>query len=126
MPPMFNSEVSGLPCPSIEMAHTYRGSSEYARERMVMSMKSKLPLPSCILCESQSGTGISILGTCICPRCEAALVASKATSSGYDIYVKSLRAIWQGVFPLEPKPENPADSSQEPLEAVVCLDSVTG
>lgn len=90
-----------------------------------MSMERELPLSSCILCESQSATGISILGTCICPQCEAVLVASNATSPGYDMYVKSLRAIWRGVFPLKPEPD-PADSSQEPLEAIVCLDSATG
>lgn len=53
-------------------------------------------------------------------------MASNATSPGYDMYVKSLRAIWQGVFPLEMKLEDPADSSQEPLEAVVCSEPATG
>ncbi|NLJ24854.1 MAG: hypothetical protein GX354_05430 [Firmicutes bacterium] len=89
-------------------------------------MERELPLSSCILCESHSATGISILGTYICPQCEAVLVASNATSPGYDMYVKSLRAIWQGVFPLEMKLEDPADSSQEPLEAVVCSEPATG
>ncbi|NMB47119.1 MAG: sigma-G inhibitor, Gin [Firmicutes bacterium] len=60
-------------------------------------MERQISLSCCIICKSQCVSGISILGKCICPQCEAALVASKATSPGYDIYVRSLRTIWQGV-----------------------------
>ena len=81
---------------------------------------------SCIICKSQAVTGISILGMCICSHCEKALLASKATSPGYDNYVRSLRAIWQGVFPLELEGEESANSFREPLEAVICRESEMG
>ncbi|NMB11896.1 MAG: hypothetical protein GX977_06385 [Firmicutes bacterium] len=79
----------------------------------------------CIVCDRQCGTGISILGVHICSQCEAALVASKAESPGYDIYVKSLRTLWRGVFPC--KSDKSADHSSQPsLEATVCSDPGTG
>lgn len=57
----------------------------------------------CIICGHRCVTGVLILGRSICPECEAQLVTSKATSPGYDMYVKRLGAIWQEVFSEEGK-----------------------
>lgn len=109
------------------VGRTGQTSSEYSGERTVISMERQCSLSQCIVCNRPCATGISILGMHICSQCEAVLVASKAESPGYDMYVKSLRAIWRGVFPFEYRSEKLSDhSSPQSLEATVCSDPAIG
>ncbi len=71
-------------------------------------------------------TGICILGVFICSQCEARLVASKATHSGYDKYVERLRVLWQRIFDADVKAGDSAGLAGKSMEAVECLEPSTG
>lgn len=60
-------------------------------------MKKQSNISSCVVCGQECRSGIVILGTRICPQCEASLVESKVTQPGYDTYAKKLKVIWRNL-----------------------------
>ncbi|NLY52970.1 MAG: hypothetical protein GX063_08750 [Firmicutes bacterium] len=89
-------------------------------------MERQNSVADCIICQHQKTAGICILGMSICPQCEEELVASKATHSGYDIYVERLRVLWRRIFDADAKAGGSAGLAVKSMEAVECIEPSTG